>query len=58
MKKSKSQVLKETTQYFEFLEKRINSENYKRNVSPEEFAKTKAKYEKTKFLLKTLKYQR
>lgn len=55
MKKSKSELLKETTQYFEFLEKRIKSENYKRNVSPEEFAKTKEKYDKAKFLLKTLK---
>lgn len=44
--------LKEHLKYIEFLEKRINSKNFKANVSQEEFDKTKAKYDKAKLILK------
>ncbi len=53
MKKQKD-VLAETKQYVEFLRKRLASENYKANVTPEEYAKTKEKYDKAKFRLKVL----
>jgi hypothetical protein len=42
-------------EYVDFLAKRLASANYKANVSAEEYAKTKAKFDKAKFLLKTLK---
>ncbi len=54
-RKSTTQLLKETTQYIEFLEKRLASANYKANVSLEEFEKTRLKLAKAKFLFKTLK---
>lgn len=38
----------------EFLEKRLNSKNFKANVSPEEYAKTKAKFDKVKLRIKLL----
>lgn len=53
-KKSLAQILSETRQYIEFLKKRLESKNYKNNVSKEEFDKTKEKYEKAKLRLKIL----
>ena len=47
--------IKEKTVYIEFLSRRLASENYKANVSQEEYDKTKQKYDKAKFILKTLK---
>jgi hypothetical protein len=44
--------LKKHIEYMEFLEKRLNSKNYKANVSSEEYEKTKAKYDKAKLILK------
>ena len=41
--------------YVAFLKKALESENWQRFASPELQAKTKEKYEKAKFLLKTLK---
>ena len=41
-------------QYVAFLRKRLESANFKANVSPEEYAKTKEKYEKAKFRLKMM----
>jgi hypothetical protein len=41
-------------EYVAFLKKRLDSKNYKANVTPEEYAKTKEKYEKAKFKLKML----
>jgi len=35
--------------YLEFLEKRVNSENFKRNASPEEFNEAKEKLKREKF---------
>lgn len=46
--------LEQEQQYVAFLKKRLESENYKNNVSAEEYALTKAKYEKAKFKLKML----
>lgn len=45
---------RETQQYIEFLEKRINSKNYKKNVPAEEFEKTKNKLAKERLKLKLL----
>ena len=43
MKNKTKDILKETSQYLEFLKKRLESKNYKNNVTPEEFAKTQEK---------------
>ncbi len=40
--------------YIKFLEKRLLSNNFKRNSSPEEIKKTKEKLKKAKFILRTL----
>jgi len=53
VKKSKD-IIAETKQYIEFLEKRLKSKNYKNNVSEEEYNKTKEKYDKAKSRLKLL----
>ena len=45
---------KSATQYYEFLKKRLASENFKKSVTPEEYEKTKKKFEKEKFKLKML----
>lgn len=50
----KKPTLKQEQDYVAFLKKRLESENFKRNVSPEEFEKTKAKYDKAKFKLRLL----
>lgn len=54
MKKSKN-IIKETEEYLIFLKKRLESKNFKENVSSEEFNKTKEKYDKAKLRLKLLK---
>lgn len=54
MKKGKD-ILKETEEYLAFLKKRLDSNNYKSNVTKEEYEKTKAKYDKAKLKLKLLK---
>lgn len=41
--------------YIAFLKKRLASENYKANVSQQEYDKTKAKYDKAKLKLKFMK---
>jgi hypothetical protein len=46
---------KNKNDYLNFLKKRLDSKNYKNNVSDEEYEKTKAKYEKEKLKLKLLK---
>ena len=53
-KKTKD-FIKETEEYLVFLKKRLESKNYKANVSEEEFNKTKEKYDKAKLRLKLLK---
>jgi hypothetical protein len=54
MAKQKFDIKKEE-EYMEFLKKRLDSKNYKANVTEEEYAKTKAKYEKVKLVLKLMK---
>ena len=53
--KKEKNFIKETEDYLEFLQKRLNSNNYKNNVSKEEYQKTKEKYDKAKLRLKLLK---
>jgi hypothetical protein len=53
-KKTKD-FIKETEEYLEFLKKRLESKNYKANVTEEEFQKTREKYDKAKLRLKLLK---
>lgn len=52
--KKKEPSKKEDLAYKEFLEKRLNSKNYKANVSKEEYEKTKTKYDKLKLRIKLL----
>jgi len=42
-------------QYIEFLKKSLQSENFRANVSKEEFEKTRRKYDKAKLKLKMMK---
>jgi len=51
-KKVERNSLEEHKLYVEFLKKRVQSSNYKNNVSNEEFEKTKSKYDKAKLKLK------
>ena len=44
--------LKQHKEYIEFLEKRLNSKNYKANVSDDEYKKTKEKLDKARLILK------
>jgi hypothetical protein len=53
-KLSKTDQLKHEKEYLEFLEKRLNSVNYKKNVASEEYEKTQEKYKKAKFKLRLL----
>ena len=55
MKKKKQNSMEHEEKYLEFLRKRVQSDNYKNNVSEEEFKKTKAKYDKAKLKLKMMK---
>lgn len=54
MSKTKKPSKKEDLAYKEFLEKRLNSKNYKANVSEEEYNKTKDKLNKVKLRIKLL----
>jgi hypothetical protein len=56
MKKKKQQLtpVEHETNYVELLKKRVESENYKASVTPEEFEETQKKYDKAKFKLKML----
>jgi hypothetical protein len=55
MKNQNLTPVERETQYVAFLKKRLESENYRANVTPEEYAATKAKYDKAKFKLKVLR---
>jgi len=48
---AKEQRLKHELNYIKFLETRLNSSNYKKNVSEEEYKKTEAKLKKAKLVL-------
>lgn len=52
MKKKQKSKLEQHNDYIAFLEKRVNSENFKNNVSKEEYDKNVAKLKKAKLLLK------
>ena len=54
-KTQKKTKLELEEEYVEFLRKRLASENYKSNVTPEEYEKTKKKYERAKLKLKFLR---
>lgn len=53
--KNKKSTLQQEEEYVGFLKKRLDSKNYKNNVSVEEYEKTKEKYEKSKLKLRFLK---
>lgn len=55
MKKNKKPDIQHEQDYIAFLKKRLESANYKENVSKEEYDKTKYKYEKAKLKLKLIK---
>lgn len=46
--------IKHEQDYIEFLERRVKSANYKKNVSPEEYAETEAKLKKARFVMRML----
>lgn len=52
MSKKQKFDLKKHKEYVEFLKKRLDSTNYKNNVTKEEYQKTKEKYDKAKLVLK------
>jgi hypothetical protein len=54
MSKKNKPNKKEDLDYKLFLEKQLNSKNYKNAVSEEEYLKTKAKLEKVKLRIKLL----
>lgn len=54
MKKQKLTPIEHEQNYVAFLQKQLESENYKANVTPEEYEKTKFKYDKAKFKLKMM----
>jgi hypothetical protein len=55
MNKKTKDIIKETEAFIVFLKKRLDSKNYKANVSEEEYTKTKEKYDKAKLRLRLLK---
>jgi len=54
-KLSKQDRITKEQDYIEFLEKRLASENYKANVSSEEYQKTSDKLKKARLVLRMLK---
>jgi hypothetical protein len=55
MSKKQKVSLEKEEEYAAFLKKRLESANYKANVTEEEYAKTKAKYDKVKLVIRFLK---
>ena len=53
--KSKKERIEHEEKYIAFLEKRVNSVNFKKNVSAVEFSETQEKLKKSKLILKILK---
>lgn len=53
-KKEKKDPVQHEREYVEFLRKRLSSESFKKNASPEEIAETKKKYDKAKLKLRML----
>jgi Na+-translocating ferredoxin:NAD+ oxidoreductase RnfG subunit len=54
MSKKKKINKKHEEQYIAFLKKRLESKNYKNNVSKEEYKKTQEKYQKAKLRFRLL----
>ena len=54
-KLTKAQQIEHEEKYVEFLRVRLASENYKANVTQEEYDKTKVKYDRAKFRLRLMK---
>lgn len=54
-KMSRQQEIRHEEEYIAFLRKRLDSNNFKNNVSEEEYEKTQAKHEKAKLKLRLLK---
>jgi len=52
---TKEKRIKQEEDYIAFLEKRLNSENYKKNGSEDEYIKTEQKLKKARLVLKILK---
>ena len=50
----KKQTLKQEQDYVDFLKKRLGSEHFMENATPEEIEKTKIKYDKAKLKLRML----
>jgi hypothetical protein len=46
--------IKHEQDYIEFLERRVKSANFKKNVSPEEYEKTEQKLKKAKLVMRVL----
>ena len=46
--------IKHEQDYIEFLERRVKSTNFKKNVSPEEYATTEAKLKKARLVMRVL----
>jgi hypothetical protein len=53
-KKNKKSDLEKEQDYYDFLKKRLESKNYKANVSKEEYEETKKKFDKVKLRLRLL----
>lgn len=53
--RTKEQRIEDEENYVEFLRKRLDSENYKKAVSKEEYEKERRKYDKAKLVLRLLK---
>jgi hypothetical protein len=51
---SNAKRIKQEEDYIQFLERRLGSSNYKKNVSPEEYEKTEKKLKKAKLVLRVL----
>lgn len=54
MAKKQLNPIEQTKDYIAFLEKRVASENYRKNVTPAEYQDTKVKLDKERFKLRTL----
>lgn len=53
-KKNNKSQRQQDEEYLAFLKKRLDSKNYKSAVTPEEYEKTKQKYDKVKLKLRLL----
>lgn len=52
--KNKQEEINHEINYISFLKKQLDSNNYKKNISTEQYEKTEQKYKNSKFRLKIL----